>query len=76
MTIRYYHGTEWGMNPEWSSCFWEKCGLQIVKDGYNINTGQRLHVVESLPDNQSITTLYSALVVTEDYFNEHFTETP
>jgi hypothetical protein len=76
MTIRYYHGTEWDIIPEWSSCFWEKCGLKIVKDGYNTNTGQRLHVVESLPGNQNTMRLYSAFVVTEDYFNKYFTEAP
>lgn len=65
-----YNGAEWvGENI---THYWKRYKLNVVFDGHNPITGQRLEVVvEDLPEP---TILGNALVVSEAYFKENFKE--
>ena len=45
MSSYLYKGEEWGVEEEIVPTLWEKYGLLILYDGYNVTTGQRIHIV-------------------------------
>lgn len=65
-----YNGIEWV--GEDITYYWKQHKINVIFDGHNPITGQRLEVVvEDLPEPMLIA---NALVVSEAYFKENFKE--
>lgn len=71
MSSYLYKGEEWGVEEESIPILWKKYGLLILYDGYNVTTGQRIHVVLE-GDTSTPKILDNALIVTVEYFNDNF----
>lgn len=67
----------WAVNKSWEPCYWDDVGQYILMDGYNITTGQRLHVIERVIRGHVPIPTYeikNALVVPVAFFEKKFTK--
>jgi len=85
MSHKYYQGEEWWIDDNFEPAWWEKYSLAIIGDGYHIESGIRIHIVHDsytwrrlreLADKTGMkhVILTNAIIVSEEYFNEHFKE--